>query len=316
VLIGLTGAIVFLPLGHYMVDNPEIFWYRAATRASTAERNLYGSGLQAVLAELVVFIQNNLNAALAFNVRGDVGFVVNVIDDPFLDRLTGAAFLIGVGLVLFRLVRQRCIREATLLALVPILMLSSTLALAFPIENPSSNRSGPAAPVVFAIAALPIALLFSRLTRPAGRVVALSVLLGLYGVAAELNYTRYFVDFDEQYRTIFPNTHEVADAIKQNVARGVSRDDVYLFGFPYWLDGRNVAIAIGDIRWSQQHELSDNQPLPIPVNGRPMLFVLNRADVRHRTELEQRWPNGTLTLVPSEVPGKEFYTFLVQGSTT
>jgi hypothetical protein len=316
-LIAATAALVFLPLGHYMLERPDIFWYRAGTRIVSADRYVGNDQIALLFEQLLVFLQNNLHAALAFNWRGDSSRVGMVVDDPFLDPIAGAAFLAGMAMLSYQVIVRRDVRSASMIVALPLLMLSSTLAIAFPEENPSAVRGGPAAPLVFTIAALALALALRRLMSP-GRLagVALAALaLGLLLVlAAQHDYERYFVEYDAQYRAFVPNTSEVVKAISSAAAQGVDRDHAFIFAAPRWLDTHNVGIKLGDIDWAERHTVNERDPLPEQADSRPLLLVINKADQRHVQAVRQRWPNGTLTYVPSAISdSKDFYTFLVPG---
>lgn len=305
-LIAATALLACLPLARYTVQYPEQVWYRVATRAAGTERTLGSTAEQAR-----IFASNNLNALLAFNWRGDDTVVNALRHDPFLDIVTGAALLAGLLIVGLRI--RRGDRAALwLLLAVPLLLLPSTLNLAFPIENPSANRLGTVAPVVFTIAALPLAYLLEQVrARRVERLVLLGGLGVLFALATQQNYTRYFRDYDQQYRAHVQNTHQVVRSIQGLVDQGVPLDQVYILAYPYWLDGRNIALGLGVPDWHIDHDWPREQPLPPQRDAQPMLFVLNVADERRKSELQAAFPEGSYTLMTNTPLGKEYALYYV-----
>ena len=133
-LVVLISLILFLPLLRVFFEDPAMFNYRTATRITNIER---GNEMASGLALVGVFIKNVWNGLLMFNWdSGDI-WVNTIPGYPSLDIVTGAFFVLGVGLVLVRYIRQRRWEDGFLLLAVPILMLPSTLVLAYPEENPA-----------------------------------------------------------------------------------------------------------------------------------------------------------------------------------
>lgn len=310
-LIGATAAIVFLPLGRYSFDYPDNFWYRTTSSIGGEDSQ---SAIDEVLGNLSVFLENNVNAALAFNWKGDGGFANAVTDDPFLDLIAGALFLAGVVTVVIALVRRGDRRLLFLVLSLPILLLASTLVIETPWENPSVNRSGGIAPVIFVVAAWPLALMARWTTAvitPRGWRVAAGSCALLLAVGGIANYDRYFNDFDRQSRSIVANTTAIASAIEAARVVGVTIDDVYIIDSPYWLDIRNIAIALGDLQWASEHNITPGNPLPDQEPGRPLFFVINQGDEDRLAEVGTVFPQGVLTYVETDVPPKNFYTYWV-----
>jgi 4-amino-4-deoxy-L-arabinose transferase-like glycosyltransferase len=308
-LIAATAGLVFLPLGRYAVDRPEMFWHRTTS-------SIGAEGGDRFIDEGMIFVSNNVNATLAFNWRGDGGFVNAVTHAPFLDVVSGGLLLAGV-ISLIATILLRCDRRLLLLALaVPVLFLASTLVIEVPHENPSVNRAGGAAPIIYVTAALPLAFtarwLTGSLRRPWGWRIAGALLVLLLSVAAIRNYEHYFGDFDRQYRAIVANTTAIADTIEEAGVVGVSPEDAYIIDTPFWLDVRNVAIALGDAGWAAEHNVVVDAPLPEQPPDRPLFFIINQKDEARLAKIQQTYPDGVLTLVETGVPSKDFYTYWVR----
>ncbi|WP_026369906.1 glycosyltransferase family 39 protein [Kallotenue papyrolyticum] len=305
-----TALLACLPLAHYTLQHPEQVWFRVATRAGSTERSVGD-----LATALQTFAINNWNALLAFNWRGDSTMVNAVRFAPFLDTVAATALLAGALIVIVQIARWHALRYGLLLAVLPVLLLPSTLSLAFPIENPSVNRLGTAMPVIFTIAALPpaylVQLAWQAQARALWRTLALVLLSAALALSARANYQRYFIAYDRQYRSFVPNTNEIAAAVRAEQTRsGIALDNVYLLSYPYWLDGRNLALALGDIAWQREHDLTAERPLP-PRAGQPMLFVLHPDDHERQAQLLAAFPDGAFRPVASRTPGKRFLLYQV-----
>jgi hypothetical protein len=299
---------VFIPLGHYMLEAPGMFWYRAASRTVSDDGQPI-TGMNLVLHDVGVFLMNNWNAALAFNVRGDSTFVNALQFAPFLDTLTGIMFLVGLGLAVRAIVRRGDVRWLIVLLSFPVLFLSSTLALGFPIENPSVNRAGPALPVTFALVGLGITGPMRAIYRRYGtatRILAAGVLAAGFMTAAVENYERYFIRFDAQYWNFVLDATEVANAVRSELDDTLPVEQVYVVTWPYWFDTRLMAISLGNIRWAASHSISNVGVLPRSSKG-DMLVVLNPEDQRDLQAIASRWPDASARLVQSVHPGRNFF---------
>lgn len=307
---GVTG-LVALPLLRYGFDYPQQFLFRSATRITGVENPLVANPLG-------VFAGNLWNAALMFNWQGDRSWVTQVPSEPSLDWVTGALFVVGVASVLYRGWRQRDAASATLLSGLFVLTLPSTLAIAFPIENPHLSRANPVLPVVMVLAALG----FEAAVR-AGRAVSSSpaawpVIVGVsatLGVAAVVvNYQSYFVDYVELHQRSTQNEKEIAAVIKGYAELEGSDRSAYLTAWPYWVDYRLVALELGDFAW-RDHALVD--PIEKAADQArqpgPKLYVLHHDDAHGLAFLQSLFPRGLVQEHVSTKPGRDFRTFFVPG---
>lgn len=305
-VLAMTAFIAALPFVHYTVQHPGAVLHRTFSRVGSAEVPLGGSADRAE-----TFVRNTWRAAESFNWSGDAANLGGFW--PFLDVVTGAAFLAGLVFVVSHAVIRSDARAGVLPLSLPVLLLPSTLNLAFPHENPSATRLAVATPVVCTVAALPLAFVARSLwvasrsnrLRQAVVATALGVVLA---IAATQNYLRYFDDFNRLNRTAVVNTHDIVNAIRRT---HVPLDHVYLLNIPNWLDGRNVGFAFGDFEWNLTHDLGPGTPLP--TGRRQLAFVLTPGDARLR-QVERIFPGGTYTLVRSAVPGRDFAVYITRGS--
>ena len=312
-LIGATAGVVFVPLGRYALENREMFWYRSGGRLTGDVEGKSAFG--AFLDQLPDFLQNNWNAFKGFNWRGDVTTANALRYAPMLDEITGAFFLAGLAALAIHIVRRRDSRALFVLAAIPILLLSSTLALAFPWENPSVNREAPAAAIVFTIAAVPLAILVRRILGGLGDVrgtlVAVPAIAVLIATSAVQNYDEYFHGFDRQTRSSSADTVAIARAIEGAKVFGVLPEDAYVIDWPHWLDIRNIGIALGDIDWGPAHNVVLQAPLPEQTPGRPLLFILNADDKGRLAEVQRAFPDCYVAIYPADESTIPFVTVFV-----
>ena len=174
---------------------------------------------------------------------------------------------------------------------VPVLTLASTLALAFPIENPGINRAAVAFPSIVALAALPAARLIEAARgRPLlPRALAAAGLLGLAAVSVRENWEGYFVRFAAQQRMIAEPTMDLARVMREYRARGVPFDNVYLLNTSSWIDGRMLAFEIGDLLWPVPHDVAPKTPVPFLLD-RPLLFFFHPSDADRRAAAPRGLP--------------------------
>jgi uncharacterized membrane protein len=305
-LILILAAMVFVPLGRYMLDNPAMFWYRVLTRASNLERQLPDS-------PTLVLLSNVAISLLAFNWRGDIGWVHLVQRVPFLDPISGASLVLGVAVTLWRLLRYRDWRSACLLLGLPVLLLPSSLSLAFPIENPSANRSSVAIPLVFALVGLAPGLLLppsrEKVNRLA-RMAIVSCLALLIGVTGYLNYESYFVRYAAQFDGQAWNASEFARVIRGFADTCGSLDQAYIAPWPYFIDGRAAALELGDWEW---YNLLDDLTGLEEQALRPgnKLYLVHPGDQESLTRLREIYPKAQVRPFRSAAPGHGFWVVFV-----
>jgi len=306
-----TSAILFLPLFRYMMDDPGMFWMRAASRATPEDLSRVDL--------LKVFLDNVRDAAMMFNFIGDTVAVNTIGGSPVLGWVTGALFILGVWYLLVTMVRDRDRRPVYLFIMLFMLLLPSTMSIQFPDENPSVVRTGGAPPMVMIIAALPlywwavVAHRAGKSLNPFG-----GRLLPAFGVTMVLvasfayNYHWYFVRYHDQILGAIWNTRDMGAVMREWVEKGGSLQNAYQLGYPHWVDTRLIAIHAGDITWHndlwEPEELDDER-----IVRKGGLFLLSPEDTQGLRDLQSLFPTGRWEINPSSAPGrnKEFVVFEV-----
>jgi hypothetical protein len=193
-----------------------------------------------------------------------------------------------------------------------VLLLPSTLAIAFPAENPSNLRGSAVIPVILLCVALPVYLVGRQVIRGlrgGTGLVLVTVLGGLMLVqVVRLNYETYFKDYDEHYRRSAWNAGDMARVIESFSAIYGSHEDAYLICTAYWIDGWGVSLRLGDITWDNfLYKGSDIEPhLAEPRNR---LYIFNPINTEAEQWLLQHFPNGQLMRFQAFSPDKDFLIF-------
>jgi hypothetical protein len=267
-----------------------------------------------------VFFDNMIRALGMYNVRGDSSWFSAVPGEPALDAVTGV--LLVMGLVAW-LVRLRVRRDPVDLFVVLaglIMLLPSALALAFPIENPSLTRASGALPVIFVLAAWPLALIRQRwsaaMGRRAGTAMAAVLAVLLIGWAAALNHEIYFVKYEASYRRGALNPGDVAASVRRVIGPHGSMEGVWLQGWPHWHDYRAIGIEAGDITFG--NAIRDQSMLeellataPESFQARPLVFVVHPRDRGALHVLEAAFPEGRAESHTRDLERHGFQLFIV-----
>lgn len=305
-----VSIFVFLPLLRYWMDNPAEYGYRVSTRIT---------GLEQSITEPIpkIFVSNVWNALKMFNYdNGDV-WVASVTQRPALDVISGALFLIGVVLVVVRYIRNRHWLDLVLLVSIPLLQMPSILSLAFPNENPTLNRAGAAYIPAFILAAMALDGLLTSIGRGKLRGVLVWVIAaGLIYLSALQNYDLVFRQYKDAFRAASWNTSDMAKVIEEFRLVYGRTDTVWVVPFPHWADTRLPPAWLGipdrDIAMWR-----DNLPGTVEFSG-PKLFMV-KADLENPDGndqesldvLQELYPNGQLRMFDSDLPGHDFWIFLV-----
>jgi 4-amino-4-deoxy-L-arabinose transferase-like glycosyltransferase len=298
--------VIFLPLFRFALENPELFAYRAFTRLSDWEQPLPGPAWQ-------IFLQNLWNAVTMFFWSDGGIWVHSVTYRPALDVVSGALLFLGIALLIVRYARNRNWVDIFLIISIPMLMMPSILSLAFPGENPSLNRTSGAIIPVFVIIGIAmdsiVRGLKSRLTQRAGNGLAGVVVLILVAWASFQNYDLVFNQYQKVYLRSSWNTSEIGQIIRSFSESIGSADDVWVVGYPYWVDTRLVGINAGYP--TKDYAIWPEQFQDTLTNPRTKLFILNPQDSEGLRKLKEVYPQGVSWVYKSKVETKDLIMFLV-----
>jgi 4-amino-4-deoxy-L-arabinose transferase-like glycosyltransferase len=304
VVLTLAAFLVFLPLLRYTLDRPDMVAYRALTRLSSAEVPLPGE-------PLVIFFDNLKNAMLMFNVDNGQIWVHSVAGRPALDVVSAAFFIFGFLLLVLRYLRHRDWRDLVLVLSIPMLLMPSVLSLAFPLENPSLNRTSGAYITAFIIVAFALDALYKSLADIGWRKSALALLAFLFAVSAFQNYDLVFEKYYSRFRYSIWNTSDIANVANAFHTAGNPLENAWVVAYPHWVDTRLVGVMLGDptydpVLWPDQ--IGDT--LYYPGNK---IFFVKQNDFESLELLRAVYPTGSLSYYRAapDLTGKDFWVFSV-----
>ncbi len=305
-LLALVALVVCAPLLRYAVEHPSAFSERMFTRIFETERPYP--------APVLITLASNVGSGLAmFNFSGGRIWLVGIEDAPAFDLISAGLLLLGAVLAILRYARNRSWLDLFLLLSIPLLMLPSTLSLAFPEENPAMNRASGAWIPAFILCALGLDAFLHGLRDRLGDKLGLHVaqvsgaLIFLF--AALLNYNLFFHSYVNQYDNSSWNTSELGKVIADYAGSFGSYDSAWVVAYAHWVDTRLVGMNAGNTTrdygiWPDQ--LSTTLAIPAPK-----LFLVKIDDQLGLETLKQLYPEGLISNKPSRLPGKEFITFFV-----
>jgi hypothetical protein len=303
---GMVALVVFLPLLHAALDMPAQFWSRALTRISDLERPLPAPAL-------TTFLSNFWHGLLMFNWDQGGTWAICIPHRPALDWVSGSLFILGLGMAVVRYAVRRDWRDILLLLSIPLLMLPSTLSLAFPGENPAPNRAGAAMIPVFALAGMALASLVKwmrgKLRRRWAKVLGILCLAALFALAAFLNYQLTFKDFDTEQRNVMWNSREAGDVLHEFIEENGDFERAHIVPYPYWMDTRLASIVAGYAGRDVALQPGDFESVRL-FPGRH-LFLLHPDDMQDQMLLQEMFPGGTLVRWVSPIEGKDFMMYTV-----
>ena len=306
-LVALAAFFVFLPLFRFLLENPDMFSYRASTRLFPIEQDYPGN-------PLLIFLSNFWNAITMFFNNNGVIWVHSIPNRPAFDVASAALTFIGTFFGVVQSIKQKNWLTTAILVSIPLLLMPSILSLVFPAENPSLNRTGGAYVLAFVIAGYgwsqTVSYFLNDQSTKARKNLIVILCLGL-GLGCGLqNYDLVFNQYREEYNLNAWNTSEIATEIQGFYQEGGETDNAFVVPYPYWVDTRLVGINAGLPRkdyalWPEGFETVKQEP-------GTYLFILKPEDVENVALLQSMFPNNTLYTYSSETPGKNFIEIRVQ----
>jgi hypothetical protein len=317
-----TAFVVFLPLYRYATSPDNLFWYRSLSRLSETEAALAKPLWQ-------ILFENQWNVLRMFNWQGDEVWVNTLPGQPVLDWISGALLILGLAFLLARLVARRDKVAGALLLVVPLLLLPSSLAVAFPQENPSVVRASGAIPIIFVIAAYPLWLLIKHWPRVwaerRGRLVGMGLIVALGGWGTLINHTMYFAQYPAQYLGPAQNASEIGGVVRDFVQTFYTTRDLngnvrydythaWVCLHPHWADTRAIGLYAGAVGWEQV--LPPNELSKLQSDSNYQLIIVNPRGEECISALRAQFPNGRFRWVYSQRGAdKDFMVFLVPSAT-
>jgi hypothetical protein len=306
VILAVVAFVVFLPLLRYAYDDPQMFALRAFSRLSTTERAFPAS-------PILIFFQNLWKSMIMFFWNNGNIWVHSVSNRPALDVVSAVFLFFGMGITLWRSIRQRSWVDAILFVSIPLLMLPSILSLAFPEENPSLNRSGGAIIPVFITAAIGIETLFSSLIKglksQMGKILGYLFTGMLVLMTISQNYDLVFRQYKTQFDAGAWNTSEMGAVIRNFAESTGTFDTAYVVPVAYWVDTRlvgiNAGVPIKDYAlWPDSFASTLDEP-------RAKLFLVKADDNADLDLLLQFYPDAAVYLFDQSLEGKDFWIVYV-----
>ena len=273
-MLGLTLLLVVAPLVLFAQKHPELFWGRV--------QNTFIFSNKGPDERWPALWQNIRKHLLMFNWQGDPNGRHNLPGAPMLDSISGALMVLGVGMALWR-IRQP--RWALLLLWLGVGLLGGILSLDF--EAPQSLRSNSSLPAAYALATVPLFLVWRAWLRGDGRYYPNAIAVPLIGLllipAAVQNSQRYFV----QQATNFASwaAFSTAETITANLLNELDdQTDAYVISF--YRNHPTLNFLAADVPPYARIETTDHFPMDLDPT-RSALLVLD-ADRRGLFEEAKR----------------------------
>jgi hypothetical protein len=313
------SLVIFSPLLNYMLsENGQAVMARA-------NRTLIPDAGQQVNV-LGTFLDNEWKVLTMFFYSNGNTWPHSIPFHPAMDLVTAALYFIGFIVVTIRYVQNRHWFDLGLLVSLVIMLLPSSLSIAFPAENPSLNRTTGAIFPAFLIAAIGLEgwarAFWLRLQNGFGHWLATRLVVAITGIllfwSALNNYDMLFNQYNTQFTNSAWNTRQMGDIARTLINSGLSKDAVWVMTYPHWADSRNVALASGigarDVVLDK-----DGIQFTTAIPGQKLFFVkppdVNQGEndpaFQQLQLLRQTYPDHIETLVPAKVPGREFILFWV-----
>jgi 4-amino-4-deoxy-L-arabinose transferase-like glycosyltransferase len=304
------AIIVFVPLGRYWHDNPQMFWQRSATRIE-GDYGVTAHNIGWTLAN------NTLRALGMFNVVGDTVWANTLPNKPTLDKVGGVFLVLGVMAALYRLFKRRDWPLLMAILAGVTLLLPSILSVAFPGENPSVVRTAGAIPIVAALVGLGLYVVARAAKEMVGTRwgmwLAVPLLALILAATTLINYRRYFVDYYHSYQLSSQNSTEMAQAMRDFIASGGDLSHIVIHAWPYWVDTRALAILMGKPDWQNTNVVLDRVTdlERMRDDPAPQMYLLHPSDAQSLQILKETFPQGNTVRKVSQIPGHDFILFLV-----
>jgi hypothetical protein len=309
----IAALAVFVPMLRYHLDHRHDLAFRIGGR-------VYGGLGNETPLPMGRLLRNVWNSLSMFHWSSDGAWIASPPGQPAVDWITAALLILGMGFLVFRYWRFRDWLDLFLPLSVPVLLLPSTLALAFGgRENPSLQRSSAAVPIVFAVAGLALLVLLDEWRRtglhlPEG-LAGLSIAAIALSASALANWQIVFGDYARNYSRAAQNASGIGRVVG-NFAESVgSYETAFVKSYPHWADVRAVGIYAGKFGWEQSIcdtcRFRDVQGMRNDPRAR--LFIVHPQDLAFAAALRETFPEGSLSEFEAPEPRHSFLVFFVPG---
>ncbi|RIK41936.1 MAG: hypothetical protein DCC55_10410 [Chloroflexi bacterium] len=259
-----VALLVIAPVVKFAYEKPEVYFARTSDTSIFARKSAEE--------RLPALLENTRKHLLMFNYWGDPNGRHNLPGRPMLDPYSGALLVVGLGLSLWRGLRMPVQPRALLLPVwLGVTLLGGILSLDF--EAPQSLRAIGSQPAVFALAVLPLAVLWREWQAGGGRYfpnVVWAPLFLLFGLAAYSNFQTYF--FEQAYDFASWNAFSTPETITAQLLNGFDdQTDAYVISFFHGHPTLNFLAR--HARRPLRLETTDRLPLPWTADRNVALIV-------------------------------------------
>ncbi len=306
----LFAFLVFLPLARVTMDMPEMVLYRSVSRIGESEKSFDSSPLG-------IFADNVWKGIIMPFWSDGSTWVHSIVYRPALEHFTASFFFIGLLFILLRFFRERNWVDICAIISIPLLMLPSTLSLAFPAENPCLNRTAGALIPVLLTAAAGFCCTFDVLANAMKKHTAGFAVFGLlsaallYSVCAN-NFDLIFNRYAYEYNRSAWNTKQIGKVIEGFAESVGTYETAYVIPYPHWVDTRLVGINAGVP--GKDYAFDKTLVYSLPHDGNPRLFIYRESDTEAADVLRAYYPHGVEQLNTGPYSGKNFYSYITFSS--
>ncbi|MEA3345468.1 MAG: glycosyltransferase family 39 protein [Chloroflexota bacterium] len=291
----------FVPMGRFMLEEPERFWFRIATRITSWETPIPGHPVP-------ILLRNLWKTALMFNYQGDHVSLANPPFTPQLDLVLAPLFVLGMACCLYR---WRKGANALLLIIFGSMLLPGALSLAFPQEVPSAVRTSSVLGVLFLFPAAALDLLWQTVQElipsERSRWAGACALLLLLGWICQLNFRAYFTSYEASLpNRNYPFHRALAEAIDDFAGEGPA----YIKYVPYWVDGDVVRLQLrrGYLQWNNVVPAVPFDQIHLDPGER--LLVILHPDDGTLTQLRAHYPRHVVLTQRNQYGDPLFLKFI------
>jgi 4-amino-4-deoxy-L-arabinose transferase-like glycosyltransferase len=303
-LCALTMVGAFVPMGWFMLEDPERFWFRITTRITSRETAIPGHPVP-------ILLRNLWKTALMFNYQGDHVSLSNPPFTPQLDLVVAPLFVLGIAYCLFRWRRGT---NSLLLVVFGLMLLPGALALAFPQEVPSAVRTSGALGVLFLFPAVALDLLWQKMQRLAlserNPWLGTCTVLLLLGWACKSNFQAYFVSYEASLpNRNYPFHRVLAETIDDFAEQGPA----YIRHVPHWVDGDVVRLQLRRQSFQWRNVVPDVPFDDIHLDpGERLLVILHPDDDETLAELEAHYTQHVVLIQRNQYGDPAFLKFVAE----